>query len=51
VTRLLVDPALRRSFSDAGRRRVAERFDIRMAAECIAAVYGSLARGETEQNR
>jgi len=51
VTRLLVDPALRRAFSDAGRRRVAERFDIRMAAVGIAEVYGSLARGEAERSR
>ncbi|MBA2326093.1 MAG: glycosyltransferase, partial [Actinobacteria bacterium] len=51
VTRLLVDPALRRAFSDAGRRRVEERFDIRMAAVGIAEVYGSLARGEAERNR
>jgi len=51
VTRLLVDPALRRAFSDAGRRRVEERFDIRMAAVRLGEVYGSLARGEAERNR
>ncbi len=43
LTRLAQDPALRRRLGAAGRRRVAERFDIRLSARSLLAIYEGLA--------
>jgi glycosyltransferase involved in cell wall biosynthesis len=44
MCRLLSDPALSRRIGEAGRARVAERFDVRKSGQALAHLYRSLAK-------